>query len=1280
MRDMPARKHTTGRVAVSATILAILALLASSVALSPPAAHAQSAYPNITDNNAFLMAMGSGSRIELHAADAAKVSWTHLRQTANQGATVLRLADATGWEVGDQIAIASSSERPEHDEVRTITQVQDGGRTVLVDRGLDHGHYSGRRTYSNGLSGADARTWTLDQRAEVALLSRNVTIQGDANSEQDGFGGHTMTMAGAEHHISGVELYRMGQVNRNGRYPIHYHMLGDASGQYVTNSSSHRSYNKGATIHGTFNTLFQDNVLFDHQGHGLYLEDGAEHGHSILGNIAFGTHATDGSLLASEETQVSSFWLDNPANTFVGNVAAGSDKFGVWIKDLEAFHGPSANAFDFNTTPRSYDDLVFEDNVTHSSQEGLFFTGIGPDSGMMVLRDSTTYSIQRQGIWMSSRDGAVMDNMIFADYGLDGSQFSSGWAEGSAGGIIKDTLYVGNSDNPFETTNRAQGAIKVYRGAEVGIDHSHVVNDFRAVRNVSWFNDSETSWAHKLTTDNVGATYYHTNFPNFDLAVVNGVGPMLSSRLLDIDGSLTRQPGTWITPVLRGGNKFVAGFEATTADTPGPVDTWLSNARDGSVGSATFRLYPRGANISRIHLTRDDGMTYEIDSGTGLRVTGNDWRKSILTATRADRETAYLLQLQNPNSPFLSIELDGLLDGETIIYQVPNVARLRSLDTGNPVASNWNQFFASNESIVFHNNGSLFVRLVARVDPADEKYADTTASESPGGLFTAQAKVTARIEMDSSTANEYKTESLDNELIRRIETTDAPSRPNFSNPQPLADTPARERARIAPSTSNTTEITGSMARWSNRSTWSDLQVPGGNDHVVIKTGETVVLDADATVKGIIIDGGELLVEDSSDLQLVADWVLVINGGLFQVGTERVPHQNDFTLELTGDNPNLRINTQDLVAGRVADTSFLSNAPTPPAPATPTTPAPDAPARYDFDFGTASSPVRAGWTRVTSDTRSDVVSWSGGQLDARDRGASANEINRDFVFSNGARTLNLNIGDGVWRVAVNMGDASYAHSGMAVRAEGEVVASNIETAPGEFVYVGPRSEPGPQAFDVTVTDGQLNLEFSGGNPNWIVTRVSAQRIGDAPVPVPTATPLPTATPTPTPPPAPTSTPPTTPAERFDYDFGTPSSPVRAGWTRVTPDTRTGGVSWSGGRLDSRDRGGSANEINRDFVFSNEARTLNLDIGNGVWRVTVNMGDASYAHSSMAVRAEGELITSNVNTAAGEFAYVGPRPGPGPQAFNVTVTDGQLNVEFFGGNPNWTVTRLSARRIG
>lgn len=160
-------------------------------------------------------------------------------------------------------------------------------------------------------------------------------------------------------------------------------------------------------------------------------------------------------------------------------------------------------------------------------------------------------------------------------------------------------------------------------------------------------------------------------------------------------------------------------------------------------------------------------------------------------------------------------------------------------------------------------------------------------------------------------------------------------------------------------------------------------------------------------------------------------------------------------------------------------------------------------RYDFDFGTESSPVRSEWERITPDTANDVVSWSGVPVAAVDRGnnGNVNEINRDIVYGRGLSTLDLNVGSGVWRVTINMGDSAGQHDNMAVTLEDNIIDDNITTARGEFLYLSSgNSSSSPSSVDVEVADGVLNIGFSdqgGGDPNWIVTRLSLTRIGDIP---------------------------------------------------------------------------------------------------------------------------------------------------------------------------------------
>lgn len=153
--------------------------------------------------------------------------------------------------------------------------------------------------------------------------------------------------------------------------------------------------------------------------------------------------------------------------------------------------------------------------------------------------------------------------------------------------------------------------------------------------------------------------------------------------------------------------------------------------------------------------------------------------------------------------------------------------------------------------------------------------------------------------------------------------------------------------------------------------------------------------------------------------------------------------------------------------------------------------------------------------------------------------------------------------------------------------------------------------------------------------------------------------------------------------YNYDFGTPTSPVRGGWQGISPNT-FGDISWSSNVV-ARDRGSSstANEINRDFVQSSGPVTLEHKIANGLWSVVLNMGDDDYSHDNMSVTAEGILITNDVDSLAKSFPYVNTQgDSASPTNFEVLVTDGSLSLTFDdlgGSDVNWVLSRLSLNLI-
>ena len=201
-------------------------------------------------------------------------TWTKLSATAAAGATSIQVLNAAGWRVGDEIVLASTDFDPRQAERRTIATIR--GNTITLDKKLDYMHF-GKITFG------------VDERGEVGLLTRNIKLQASADAEQSFYGGHVMAMVGSKMFVEGVEFNRMGQHMTLARYPIHWHLIGDAKGQYIKNASLHDTYNRCVTVHGTNFLRVENNVTYNTVGHCFFLEDGIEHGNEFIKNLAIQT-------------------------------------------------------------------------------------------------------------------------------------------------------------------------------------------------------------------------------------------------------------------------------------------------------------------------------------------------------------------------------------------------------------------------------------------------------------------------------------------------------------------------------------------------------------------------------------------------------------------------------------------------------------------------------------------------------------------------------------------------------------------------------------------------------------------------------------------------------------------------------------------------------------------------------------------------------------------------------------------------------------------------------
>ena len=446
----------------------------------------------LTDNNEGeqLMGMGdrgimlSGGTLNLHGN--ITNTWTRLAETAEKGSTTIKVLNAEQWQVGDEIVLASTDYNPRQAETRHITAIS--GNTITLDQPLAYMHF-GEITYG------------VDERGEVGLLTRNIKVQASEDAAESYFGGHIMAMITSKMYVEGVELNRMGQHMELARYPIHWHLVGEGGkGQYLRNAAIHDTFNRCVTVHGTNDLQIENNVTYNTVGHCFFMEDGIETGNAFVKNLAIQTKchptmecvpnnlAANGeidaenrrelrdisfsgrhTLLPSDNT-VSSYWITNPDNSYIDNVAAGSDSTGFWFSIPMHPNGAFLGTDDsLNTWPRRTPLRAFRGNVAHSNFDGFMIDrhidedntfGLAswplqpladPDDLESEVMEThfenlTAWKNRNGGLW-GRGDLYVYSNMTLADNAIGMTQ-----AAGDIGSLpfssrLIDGLVVGETDN-----------------------------------------------------------------------------------------------------------------------------------------------------------------------------------------------------------------------------------------------------------------------------------------------------------------------------------------------------------------------------------------------------------------------------------------------------------------------------------------------------------------------------------------------------------------------------------------------------------------------------------------------------------------------------------------------------------------------------------------------------------------------------------------------------------------------------------------------------------------
>ncbi|KAM7075182.1 fibrocystin-L isoform 3-T3 [Molossus nigricans] len=418
------------------------------------------------------------------------VVWTRLAHTAQAGERTLILQQAVTWKPGDKIVIASTGHRhsQRENEEKSVAAVSADGVTVTLASPLSYTHLGITVPLPDGTP--------FEARAEVGILTRNILIRGSDNVEwnnqipacpdgfdagefatqtclqgkfgeevgSDQFGGCIMFHApvpGANMvtgRIEYVEVFHAGQAFRLGRYPIHWHLLGDLQFKsYVRGCAIHQTYNRAVTIHNTHHLLVERNIIYDIKGGAFFIEDGIEHGNILQYNLA--VFVQQSTSLLNDDVTPAAFWVTNPNNTIRHNAAAGGTHFGFWYRMNNHPDGPS---YDRNICQKRIPLGEFFNNTVHS--QGWFGMWIFEEYFPMqtgsctstvalpaVFNSLTTWNCQKGAEWVNGGALQFHNFVMVNNYeaGIETKRvlaaYVGGWGE-SNGAVIKNAKIVGHLD------------------------------------------------------------------------------------------------------------------------------------------------------------------------------------------------------------------------------------------------------------------------------------------------------------------------------------------------------------------------------------------------------------------------------------------------------------------------------------------------------------------------------------------------------------------------------------------------------------------------------------------------------------------------------------------------------------------------------------------------------------------------------------------------------------------------------------------------------------------
>lgn len=245
------------------------------------------------------------------------------------------------------------------------------------------------------LRGSEKPPWRLDGREVVADLERDVVIRG----------GHTHITSSRPQSIRYVAFIGGGQADVLGRYPLHFHLMGDGSrGSIVEGAVCISCRNHAFVPHGSHGITFKDLVAVDTWGSAFWWDRGDSTNEVMWDHLlAVDTKTADGGQCPfGDKCQDGDFLLGRGENMTVRDSASVKSQLGqgfFWPSQANRIGGSSDK-------PNTW---VFERNTVVSGVGGGISTWQN-DIGEHVIRDSLVVGANL-GVW----HGAYVNGYQFFD-------------------------------------------------------------------------------------------------------------------------------------------------------------------------------------------------------------------------------------------------------------------------------------------------------------------------------------------------------------------------------------------------------------------------------------------------------------------------------------------------------------------------------------------------------------------------------------------------------------------------------------------------------------------------------------------------------------------------------------------------------------------------------------------------------------------------------------------------------------------------------------------------